>query len=122
MQKVLPILILALIFLLGCQNNADEKSNFNIHVYFSESASSGAKDGRLLLMLSSNDEKEPRFQINDGLKTQLIYGMNVDELNPNQAMTFDNKIFGYPYPSLSEVPPGEYTVQALLHVYETFNL
>ena len=28
---------------------------------------------------------------------------------------------GYPYAKLSEVPPGEYTVQAVLNVYETFH-
>ncbi|MGI9550506.1 MAG: alpha/beta hydrolase-fold protein, partial [Aurantibacter sp.] len=35
---------------------------------------------------------------------------------------FDEEVFGFPYPSLADVPPGEYNVQALLHVYETFNL
>ena len=31
-------------------------------------------DGRLLLMLSTGEEGEPRFQISDGLNTQLAYG------------------------------------------------
>jgi hypothetical protein len=29
--------------------------------------------------------------------------------------------FGYPIRSLKDVPPGEYTVQAVLNVYETFH-
>ena len=79
-------------------------------------------DGRLLLMLSTNDENEPRFQINSGLNTQLIFGMNVDGMTPNSEQIFDASNFGFPYASLAEVPPGVYWVQALLHVYETFNL
>jgi hypothetical protein len=35
---------------------------------------------------------------------------------------FDSGALGFPYETLSEIPPGEYQVQALLHTYETFNL
>ena len=73
-------------------------------------------------MLSSDDSDEPRFQINDGLNTQLIFGMNVENWAKDSVLTFDETIFGYPYESLKDVPPGEYNVQALLNVYETFNL
>jgi len=113
---------LMLCTLIGCQNNQNKVSSNSIRVSFSEAISSAAKDGRLLLMLSLNEEKEPRFQINDGPSTQLIFGMNVDAMAPETPITFTNDVFGYPYPSLADVPPGEYNVQALLHVYETFNL
>lgn len=79
-------------------------------------------DGRLLLMLSTNDEREPRFQISDGYGTQLIFGQNVDQMKPGEPIVFNSEQFGYPYESLAEVPPGEYYAQALLHVYETFDL
>ena len=121
MKYAFPCLFLAL-SLIGCQQNSDTSKTISINVSFSEAISPEVKDGRLLLMLSNNDEKEPRFQINDGLSTQLIYGMNVDGMNPGQVKAFDNEVFGYPYPSISKVPPGEYNVQALLHVYETFDL
>ncbi|MCR9229053.1 MAG: alpha/beta hydrolase-fold protein [Flavobacteriaceae bacterium] len=99
-----------------------KKSKFDIAVSFDKSVSTENKDGRLLLMLSNDDSKEPRFQINDGLNTQLIFGMNVENIAPGQSITFDESIFGYPYPSLDNVPPGEYQAQALLHIYETFDL
>lgn len=121
MKYIFISIILALSFF-GCQPNAEKTNSIGLNVSFSEAISAETKDGRLLLMLSNNDEKEPRFQISDGLNTQLIYGMNVEGMNPGQSKTFDNEVFGYPYPSLSEVPPGEYNVQALLHVYETFDL
>ena len=123
MIKKLHFSILALPFLfLSCKKESTEESKINIEVSFSETIGSDAKDGRLLLMLSKNSEMEPRFQINDGLTTQLIFGMDVEALAPNQKKIFTEEIFGFPYPSLSQVPHGDYYVQALLHTYETFNL
>lgn len=108
-----------LLFLNSCAKN--ENSN-QIVVSFSKEINENAIDGRLLLMLSTNDEKEPRFQISGGLDTQLIFGMDVDGMKPGDEIIFNDSVFGFPYASLNEVPPGEYNVQALLHTYETFNL
>jgi len=77
-------------------------------------------DGRLLLMLSTDGAAEPRFQINDGLKSQMVFGVDVENWQPGTAQTVDAQAFGYPVRSLAEVKPGEYFVQALLHKYETF--
>ncbi|MBD1259435.1 hypothetical protein HZY62_02460 [Maribacter polysiphoniae] len=120
MKNPIPLSFLLLFCVMGCEN--DPKNNYQIAVSFDEALNDQKLDGRLLLMLSNNDEKEPRFQINDGLDTQLIFGMNVEGMSAGENMVFDDAVFGYPYPSLAEVPPGEYNVQALLHVYETFDL
>ncbi len=80
------------------------------------------QDGRLLLLLSNNNEAEPRFQVNDGPKTQLVFGIDVDGMKPGEALTFRADAFGYPIESLAEIPAGEYYVQALLNRYETFTL
>jgi hypothetical protein len=77
-------------------------------------------DGRLLVMLSTDDSKEPRFLINDGLKTQQVFGSDVLGLKPGEAATVDAADPGYPLVSLKDVRAGTYTVQALLHRYETF--
>ena len=122
MKTLLPCYVLAIVCLMGCQTGNDKNSDFKISVTFSDDVGSEAMDGRLLLMLSSNDEDEPRFQINDGLKTQLVFGVNVEDMKAGEPKTFDASVFGFPYPSLADVPPGEYQVQALLHVYETFDL
>ncbi|RRQ50749.1 hypothetical protein DZC72_01185 [Maribacter algicola] len=114
------LVCIALLLLGSCQKV--KESTYSVNVSFNASVSQEAKDGRLLLMFSSDDSKEPRFQINDGLNTQLIFGMNVDNMDPGKPITFDETVFGYPYPSMADIPPGEYNVQALLHVYETFNL
>ena len=78
-------------------------------------------NGRLLVMLSTDDSAEPRFQIQDGPGTQLVFGMDVENGSPGATYTFDNSAFGYPIENLSDVPAGEYIVQALFHKYEVFD-
>ncbi|MFP2996115.1 alpha/beta hydrolase-fold protein [Spongiivirga sp. MCCC 1A20706] len=119
-MRVLTKLVLCFSMLfMSCTEN---EKGLEVNISFSDQISNEAKDGRLLLMLSTNDEKEPRFQISTGLNTQLIYGMNVEGWKPNEKTTFDKNVFGFPIESFSEIQPGEYFVQALLHTYETFNL
>jgi hypothetical protein len=77
-------------------------------------------DGRLLLMLSTDDSGEPRNQIRDGVKSQQVFGMNVEGWKPGETIEFDTSALGYPVKSLGEIRAGEYHVQALLHRYETF--
>ena len=78
-------------------------------------------DGRLLLLVSKDPAAEPRFQINDGSGTQQAFGIDVDAWKGSEAAVFDAGVLGYPLDSLRDLPPGEYTVQALLHKYETFH-
>lgn len=114
------LLFLTVAILNSC-DTPQETSN-SITVSFSESASDETLDGRLLLMLATNDEKEPRFQINSGLNAQLVFGVDVESMKAGEEISFDNSVFGFPYASLATIPQGDYYVQALLHTYETFNL
>ena len=91
-------------------------------VSFSRDQSASALDGRLLLIVSTDPSAEPRMQINNSPNTQMIFGMDVDGVQPGQEMLVDERAFGYPVRSLSELKPGHYYVQALLHRYETFRL
>ena len=90
-------------------------------ISFPEAVSKTPLDGRLLLLLSTNNSKEPRFQINEDLDTQQVFGMDVNGLKPGQAARLGADAFGYPLRTLGHVPPGEYWAQALLHRYETFH-
>lgn len=78
-------------------------------------------DGRILLMLSTSDAKEPRFLIAEGVKSQQIFGVDANALRPGTPVTLDRSALGYPLESLSAIPVGDYFVQALLHRYETFH-
>ncbi len=77
-------------------------------------------NGRLLLLLSVDPSKEPRFQIEEGTKSQQVFGIDAKEWQGSATQVFDSKVLGYPRLSLVDVPAGTYRVQALLHKYETF--
>ena len=95
-------------------------ANLRFDVSFPVSASNEPLDGRLLLLISNNNSEEPRLQISEDLNTQQVFGVDVDGWRAGQTRTVDQTAFGYPLRSLSQVPAGEYWVQALLHRYETF--
>ena len=78
-------------------------------------------DGRLLLLLSNNDQREPRHQINDAAGTQMVFGVDVEGWSPGHSALVDIHAFGYPIERLRDVPAGDYYVQVLLHKYETFH-
>jgi hypothetical protein len=93
----------------------------SISVSFPAAQSAKPLDGRMLLLLSNDPSEEPRMQIDDTPLSQMVFGVTVDGLKPGESVTVDDKAAGYPVRKLSEVPPGDYTVQAVLDVYETFH-
>ena len=120
-MKNLPNFIVALAFVLlsSCQ---EEHHSPVFKVSFSQNLSEEAVDGRVFLLISTNDNAEPRFQISDGADTQLVFGIDVEGIKSTDKVEFRGNEFGYPLASLNDLPDGEYFVQALLHKYETFNL
>ena len=91
-------------------------------ISFTKEMSDQAQEGRVLLMVANNDTSEPRFQINDGLSTQLIFGIDVEGMAPGQEIVIDESAFGFPKRSVKDIPSGDYYIQALINRYETFNL
>lgn len=107
---------------ISCNSTTGTDSKISIAISFSDELSSKKLDGRMLLMLSTNNEKEPRFQIGEGLNNQLIFGMNVNGLSANEKVNFNEAVFGFPIESLQNIKTGTYYIQALLNIYETFHL
>jgi len=91
-------------------------------VSFDRAVASGPIDGRVLLMLAKDGEREPRLQVTAGINAIQVFGVDANGLRSGETVTFDNSVFGYPFDSLADLPDGEYVAQALLHRYETFNL
>ena len=81
-----------------------------------------ATDGRIILILAENGEREPRLQVTAGVNAPQVFGINVEGLTGGQRVVIDSGVFGYPYDSIDDLPDGDYVVQALLHKYETFTL
>ncbi len=101
------------------QSEPDNFAKFSIS--FPVSSSARALDGRMYLLLSTDPGDEPRNQIDDTPASQLIFGVDVEGLQPGQPVVVDERADGYPVRSLRDLPPGEYYMQAVLHVYETFH-
>jgi len=92
----------------------------SIAVKLPDSLTKKPVDGRLLLIFSKNFYGEPMSQINDNPTTQQIFGVDVDGWQPNTTKMISLNAFGYPIEKISDIPAGDYNVQAVFHVYETF--
>jgi hypothetical protein len=90
-------------------------------VTFSRELGAQPLDGRLLLVLSTDPSNEPRNQIDDTPRSQMVFGLTVDGWQVGQPAVVDANAWGYPVRSLKNVPPGEYTMQVVLNKYETFH-
>ena len=114
--------LIAFLFFLSCQSSPNGKPSYSFSISIPDSLSEGVVDGRLVLMFSTNPDKEPRFEIMDGPKTQLAFGKNIENWKKGEKIYFTGEELGYPIENMSDVPPGDYYVQVLLHKYETFKL
>ena len=102
---------------------APQGAPLRFSVSFPEEVSREALDGRLLLLISKDEKQEPRFGISDtSLNSQQVFGIDVEGMKPGEEKSFDARVLGYPVESLAQIPAGSYSVQALLHKYETFKL
>jgi hypothetical protein len=124
-MKRLLLIVMALVLgsyaPVAVQAPAAARSKMRFAVSFPPTVAKDAIDGRLLVMISSQPGDEPRFQINDNASGQLIFGIDVDGLKPGQDAIVDDSVLGFPIDSIAQIPAGTYTVQALVHKYETFH-
>ena len=100
---------------------AQPAASYRFSVSFTTQQSAEPLDGRLLLVLSTDPSTEPRLQISNSIRTQMLFGLDIDGLKPGEVAVVDDSAFGFPVRYLHDVPPGEYFVQVVLHKYETFH-
>jgi hypothetical protein len=81
----------------------------------------GPVTGRVFVMISKNNQREPRLQAGSYNGSIPFYGLDVQALRPAQPAVIDASTPGYPVESLSRLPAGDYYVQALLNVYTEFH-
>ena len=65
------------------------RSQLQFEVSFDAMVEKNKLDGRMLLMISKNPEKEPRFQIMDRAAPQQIFGLDVNSLAPDEKVIFE---------------------------------
>lgn len=125
-----------LIALVACSaaplNSAAVKTKakpLKVEISFPASAHDGPITGRVFFMLeradsaAANAQNGPELRLISGQEgdSPPIFGVNVDALKPGQAAVIDATTPGYPPVSLSDVPAGDYWVQALVNVYTEFH-
>ena len=71
--------------------------------------------GRVFLAFARGGEKEPR------LEPALYFSADVESWQPNQTVTLDDSIRGFPIKYLRELTPGDYFVQAIANIYTEFH-
>ena len=104
----------------SAQAPAQPTGAITVTVTYPASLGAGPFDGRVIFVVSKDDTAEPRFQISDtGLRSQQVFGVDVNNWKPGDQAIFDTSALGYPVESMKQIPPGTYNVQAVLHKYET---
>jgi hypothetical protein len=114
------ILIIALMATTGLAQTP-AKTSLRFEISFPATASPKALDGHIMLCISKEQAPEPRFLLQEEeAESQQFFGLDVDGLAPGATATIDGGVIGYPLVSLEKIPAGDYYVQAVLNVYETF--
>jgi len=106
----------------GADEEAGPDTPLTFAISIPETAEGSSIAGRVILILAADEETEPRFQVGAGLGAPQVFGIDVEGLTPGESVVIDADVFGFPKESLAEVPPGEYSVQAVLHEYQSFDL
>jgi Putative esterase len=105
------------------KTTATKPASQRFEISYPENMSATPLDGHVLLLISNNNDEEPRFQVSVfTTQSQQVFGVDVDELAPGSSAVIDASTLGYPAESLSDIATGEYWVQAVLNIYETFHL
>jgi hypothetical protein len=115
---------------LGCAgpSNAPPSTTFQIQLSQSaadEIAAMGLDvpvTGRAYVILTRNAEREPLRQV--GIRGVPFWGVEVRGLEGGGELALvpgAEGVIGYPLHDLADVPAGEYTMQAFLNVFTTFN-
>lgn len=117
MKRIVSLLMMACV---GSRAHAEGSASPTPITFSFPAAQPGETlQGRLLLLLSTDDRDEPRMQIDPTADSQLVFGTDIEDLRERSLRVPAKAFTGYPIRALRDVPAGEYYVQAVLHRYET---
>jgi hypothetical protein len=105
----------------GAAAQADQNLTFSL-----DALSDGeSADGRLIVILAANNDKEPRFQTSYRYDGAQIFGMDVTDAEKGATLTITPStpgVNGFPNPAITDLPDGEFYLQAVFNRYNDFNL
>jgi len=119
---VLIVFGTGLFFFTGCTSSetpaGEASTDLKFDISFPSEAHSEAVTGRVYVIISNDDSREPRLQIST--RGQPFWGEDIEALEPGAAAVIDGNTFGYPLESLADLPAGEYFVQGFVNIYTKF--
>ncbi|HLI97634.1 MAG TPA: alpha/beta hydrolase-fold protein [Candidatus Baltobacteraceae bacterium] len=136
MMRRFSALVLAAFALSACSNSGQNASHqaspqgspqassgngIRVSVTVPSTTHPGPIDGRLFVIFASADKPDPRIQILSPESTPPFFAMDVHDVQPGQAMVVDSSAAGYPVKSLTNLPPGDYNVEAFVFLYTTYH-
>ena len=104
--------------LTGVAPSRAQGSSLRFEIGIPEGLQSWPANGRMFVMLSRSDQREPRFQV--GRTGIPFFGVDVENLPPGKPVVIDDRALGSPVENMRDIPAGEYFVQALFNVYTRF--
>jgi len=99
---------------------AASRANSSFEISYAASLDPGPITGRVFVMISKNNQRDPRFQAGSYGGSVPFFGLDVDQMKPGETAVIDGSTLGFPLSSLNDLPAGDYYVQALLNVYTQF--
>lgn len=103
---------------LAVSGSAARAQSARFEVTVASSADAQPLTGRLVVAVSKQEKPEPRLLISP--RGPALFAMDLDQLAPGHTAVVDNSAASYPM-NLSDLPPGDYYVEAVVNVYQQFH-
>jgi hypothetical protein len=128
-MKRIPAVLFTMACLTLLAGSLSEVEAQDFSITLSQEAAQGITDlgleapvtGRVYVIITTNDQREPRRQV--GVSGVPFWGQEVRDWGVGEPITLvpgGAGVIGHPLPDLRGVPAGEYSVQAFLNVFTTF--
>ena len=110
--------VLLLCLVVGCaEPSAPVPAPLRFEATVADRLADAPQDGRLLILVGRKTDREPRHSIDpEDVDSPAVLGRDVKGLAPGVAAVVDGTADLFPYERLSQLPKGDYVVQAVLDV------
>lgn len=117
-QRILAVVgIVLCLSLLAIHSTHSAPAETRVEISYPAALDGGPITGRVFVIISKSDRVEPRLQAGSYQASVPFWGQDVNALKAGESAVMDAGVLGFPLKSLSEIPAGEYYVQALMNVY-----
>jgi S-formylglutathione hydrolase FrmB len=120
LSGLFKLLLLGVILNLVLFCTPQDTSKIRFEISFPASVHSEDITGRVYVLISRDNRREPRLQAGGWSNSQPFFGKDIEKLKPGESVIIDETVLGFPLQSLAEIPAGDYFVQGLVNIYTEF--